>query len=163
MPCPRTEDLCALIDQALQPAQATALHDHLQTCLVCAQQLQSLRGLRESLQALPAPVLDAQFGLRLQGRLPPRAQPRAPATAPPARGRTRPRWAGLADWLPTGLGAGVALGAGVWLGAMLLGTAPAAIQAGAPASAAMVRVFDPVPPGGLCAATELCRVTKGMP
>ena len=70
MPCPRTEDLCALIDQALQPAQATALHDHLQTCLVCAQQLQSLRGLRESLQALPAPVLDAQFGLRLQGRLP---------------------------------------------------------------------------------------------
>ena len=26
----------------------------------------------------------------------------------------------------------------------------------------MVRVFDPVPPGGLCAAAELCRLSKGM-
>ena len=78
------------------------------------------------------------------------------------RGTEALRWLRhVLKWL--GLGAGVALGAGVWLGAMLLGTAPAAIQAGAPASAAMVRVFDPVPPGGLCAATERCRVTKGMP
>ena len=27
----------------------------------------------------------------------------------------------------------------------------------------MVRVFDPVPPGGLCAAAELCRLSKGRP
>lgn len=159
MPCPRTEDLCALIDQALPHASATALHHHLQTCPVCAQQLQSLRSQRASLQALPSPVQDAQFGQRLQSRLPPRTQPRAPTTAPIARGRPRTRWAGLAGWVPTGLGAGVALGAGVWLGAMLLGAAPAA----GPSGATMVRVFDPVPPGGLCAATELCRVTKGMP
>jgi hypothetical protein len=24
-------------------------------------------------------------------------------------------------------------------------------------------VFNPVPPGGLCAAAELCRLPKGMP
>ena len=159
MPCPRTEDLCALIDQALPHASATALHHHLQTCPVCAQQLQSLRNLHESLQALPSPALDAQFGLRLQGRLPSRTQPRTPTTAPSTRDRQRTRWAGLAGWVPAGLGAGLALGAGVWLGAMLLGAAPAV----APSGATMVRVFDPVPPGGLCAATELCRVTKGMP
>ena len=53
---------------------------------------------------------------------------------------------------------GMALASGVWLGGLLLGGAGAATQ-----PAAMVRVFDPVPPGGLCAAAELCRLTKGMP
>lgn len=43
----------------------------------------------------------------------------------------------------------------VELGARRLG------GAGAP-PASMVRVFDPVPPGGLCAAAELCRLSKGM-
>lgn len=159
MPCPRTEDLCALMDQALPHASATALHRHLQTCPVCAQQLQSLRGQRGSLQALPSPVLDAQFGQRLQSRLPPRTHPRAPNAVPITRGRQRTRWALLEDWVPTGLASGVALGAGVWLGAILMGATPAI----APSGAAMVRVFDPVPPGGLCAAADICRVTKGTP
>ena len=121
MPRPRTEDLCALIDQALPHASATALHHHLQTCPVCAQQLQSLRSQRASLQALPLPVLDAQFGQRLQSRFPPHAAACLPQR--PLRGaalRTR--------WRVGGLGAhGPGCGRGRWggrlAGAMLLGAA----------------------------------------
>ena len=48
---------------------------------------------------------------------------------------------------------GVAAGNVLILGGGTVGTA---------VPAPMVRVFDPVPPGGLCAAAELCRPTKGM-
>jgi len=47
---------------------------------------------------------------------------------------------------------GVVLGV-VRVGGGLVGTRPPGV----------VRVFVPVPPGGLCAAAELCRATKGMP
>ncbi|TFI47972.1 zf-HC2 domain-containing protein, partial [Diaphorobacter sp. DS2] len=46
-----------------------------------------------------------------------------------------------------------------WLGGLLLGTG-AALPAASPA---MARVFDPVPPGGLCAAAEICRLPRTLP
>ena len=65
----------------------------------------------------------------------------------------------LLGWMPTGLAAGAALVSGVWLGGLLLGTG-AALPAASPA---MARVFDPVPPGGLCAAAEICRLPRTLP
>ena len=59
--------------------------------------------------------------------------------------------------MPTGLAASAALVSGVWLGGVLLGGTTTAIAT----RVTMVRVFDPVPPGGLCAAAELCRLSKG--
>ena len=54
------------------------------------------------------------------------------------------------------IGSGIYLSDGVVNLALLSGTVGTAVPA------PMVRVFDPVPPGGLCAAAELCRPTKGM-
>ena len=56
------------------------------------------------------------------------------------------------------VGALYLLGALLWLGGLLLGGGAATVP-----SAALVRVFDPVPPGGLCAAAEICRMQRGMP
>ena len=75
----------------------------------------------------------------------------------PTRSR-RTGWS-LLGWMPTGLAAGAALVSGVWLGGLLLG-AGAALPAASPA---MARVFDPVPPGGLCAAAEICRLPRTLP
>ncbi|HQQ69495.1 MAG TPA: zf-HC2 domain-containing protein [Alicycliphilus sp.] len=147
MACPRTEDLSALADQALPaPAQA-ALQRHLQTCPICRQQLQALQGLRQQLRALPSPTLGFDLAAQLHDRLPPRApQPK------------RTGWK-LWGWMPTGLAAGAALVSGLWLGGLLLGTGATVTAAGP----AMARVFDPVPPGGLCAATEICRLPRALP
>ena len=74
----------------------------------------------------------------------------------PQSPRARPRfWTG---WVPAGLGTGLALASGVWLGSLLVGGGGASAP-----GASMVRVFDPVPPGGLCAAAEICRLSKAMP
>lgn len=155
MPCPRTEDLSLWIDQVLPPPDSSRLQDHLQTCAVCAQQLQALRVLRAELQALPSATLDAQFAARLQERLRPRSAPASRAPRSPWR-----LWSGYGlHWLPTGLSATAAWACGVWLGVALLGGGTLTTR---PASG-VVRVFDPMPPGGLCAAAELCRPTKALP
>ncbi len=146
MTCPRTEDLCALCDHALSARAQAALQQHLRGCAVCRRQLDAIQLLRQELRALPSPTL----GFDLAARLPDLLPRRAPK---PRRGH----WS-LLGWIPTGLAAGAALVSGVWLGGVLLG-AGAAVTAPQPA---MVRVFDPVPPGGLCAATELCRLPKGL-
>lgn len=152
MTCPRTEDLSALSDQALpEPAQA-ALQQHLQTCPICRQQLQALQALRQQLRALPSPTLGFDLAAQLQDRLPPHA-PRA------RRAGWKPRGWRVQDWIPTGLMAGAALVSGLWLGGLLLGSG-AAVTATGPA---MARVFDPVPPGGLCAAAEICRLLRTLP
>lgn len=147
MTCPRTEDLSALIDHAL-PAQVQAsLQQHLHNCSVCRRELGALQTLRQQLLALPSPTLGFDLAAQLQDRL--------------ARRPARPQRTGwnLLGWLPTGLAAGAALASGVWLGGLLLGTG-AALPAAGPS---MARVFDPVPPGGLCAAAEICRLPKALP
>ena len=151
MTCPRHEELSAYADEAMKPRERARFDQHLQTCPLCQQQLEDLQALRQSLRALPSPALGFDLASRLQDRL------RRP---PPPRQRPwRALWSG-SSLMPTGLTAGLALVSGVWLGGLLLGSGGATTVA-APVS--MVRVFDPVPPGGLCAAAELCRLSKGMP
>lgn len=147
MTCPRIEDLSALADDALTAREQAALRQHLHSCPVCRRQLQAFEALRRELLALPSPTLGFDLAAQLLDRLPRRA----------ARPRRR-AW-GLPGWMPAGLAGAAALACGLWLGGLLLG-AGATISVSGPA---MVRVFDPVPPGGLCAAADICRVPKGMP
>ena len=150
MTCPRHDELSAYADQAMKPGERARFQQHLQTCPICQQQFEDLQALRQSLRALPSPTLGFDLASRLEDRL--RRQPQR-------RHRAWPALLGGSGWMSTGLTAGLALASGVWLGGLLLGGGTTAIAT--PAS--MVRVFDPVPPGGLCAAAELCRLSKGMP
>lgn len=147
MTCPRTEDLSAFVDHALPARRRAALQRHLHACPTCGQQLQALQALRQQMHALPSPTLGFELAAQLHDRLPRRA--------------VKPRRAGwsLLDWMPTGLAVGAGLVSGVWLGGLLLGTG-AAIPIAGPSIA---RVFDPVPPGGLCVATEICRLPRNLP
>ena len=150
MTCPRHDELSAYADEAMKPGERARFQQHLQACPVCQQQLEDLQALRQSLRALPSPTLGFDLASRLEDRLRRQPQPRH---------RRWPALWGVSGWMPTGLAAGVALASGVWLGGLVLGGGTAA----AVPRATMVRVFDPVPPGGLCAAAELCRLSKGMP
>jgi len=150
MTCPRHHELSAYADHAMKPGEHARFDAHLQACPVCQRQLEALLALRQDLQALPSPTLGFDLASRLEGRLQP---------PPPRRHRSWPALWGGSGWMPTGLAAGVALVSGVWLGGLLLGGGTVTT----PSRATMVRVFDPVPPGGLCAAAELCRPPKGMP
>lgn len=146
MTCPPYEELSAYADHGLKPRAQARLAAHVQGCSRCQQQLQALQAMHQSLQALPSPALGFDLGARLNDQL----------LAGLGRNRPPPRpvWTG---WAPAGL-AVVAMASGVWLGGLLVGGS--AISA---PRATMARVFDPVPPGGLCAIAELCRVSKGMP
>jgi anti-sigma factor RsiW len=147
MTCPRTEELSAFADRALSAREQTELRQHLHVCPVCRHELDALRTLTQELRALPSPDLGFDLAAQLQDRLPrPRPQPR------------RTGWK-LADWMPAGLAAGAALVSGVWLGGLLLGTGATAAAPGS----TLARVFDPSPPGGLCAAAEICRLPRGLP
>lgn len=145
MPCPPFEDLSAYADHMLGAHAQEQLHGHVHTCAACQHQLGELQTLQGQLRALPSPALGFDLGARLQDRL--------RATAP---SRPKPRFLWGA-WAPAGLAA-AALASGAWMGGLLV--------TGAVVSAprtAMLRVFDPVPPGGLCAVAELCRPLKGIP
>lgn len=146
MSCPQDLALSAYADGELPPAEASRLERHVQGCAACRRRLDAFHGLRQALRELPSPALGFDLSARLQDRL---------RTPPPRRRAARPFWAG---WVPAGLGTGLALASGVWLGGLLM----AGGAASAPA-ASLVRVFDPVPPGGLCAAAEICRLTKALP
>ncbi|MGP1691234.1 MAG: anti-sigma factor family protein [Giesbergeria sp.] len=150
MPCPRHEALSAYADHMMKPGERARFQQHLNVCPICEQQLENIQALRQTLHALPSPTLRFDLASRLEGKL----------QRKPER-RHRP-WSALwggSGWMPTGLTAGVALVSGVWLGGLLLGGSTGAVAA----PVQMVRVFDPVPPGGLCAAAELCRFSKGRP
>ncbi|MBI2751509.1 MAG: zf-HC2 domain-containing protein [Burkholderiales bacterium] len=149
MNCPPFEELSAYADQMLASAAQQRLASHVQTCAHCQAQLQSLRDLQLQLHALPQPHLGFDLGERRRDQLQTAGEQRKRAPRLPAWG-----WAG---WMPAGLAA-AAMVSGVWLGALLVG---GGMVGTVPVGA--VRVFDPVPPGGLCAAAELCRATKGMP
>lgn len=145
MTCPEHDALSAYADDMLTPGERERLAGHLPSCPVCRSRLEALSVLRLSLRELPSPTLGFDLAARLEERLRTVSAPTRPV---------RRFWAG---WAPGGLSAVAALASGVWLGGLLIGGA----AVGAP-SAPMLRVFDPVPPGGLCAAPELCRLPKGM-
>lgn len=145
MHCPQHNELSAYLDSAMATREHVRFDAHLQDCPLCRHQLKLLVALQQNLRDLPSPVLGFDLAARLQDSI---------------RGggvRRRPRRSFWSAWGPSGLAAAAALACGLWLGALLTGGA----MISAP-PAATVRVFDPVPPGGLCAAVELCRPSKGI-
>jgi len=147
MNCPPFDDLSAYVDHMLKPRARERLHSHVQDCPDCQRQLRAVHTLRNSLQEMPSPELGFDLGARLQDRL---------RAASDRKRQARPGWA-WSGWLPAGLAA-AAMASGVWLGGLLVAGSAVSLP-----RATMVRVFDPVPPGGLCAAAELCNLSKGMP
>lgn len=145
MPCPSFETLSTYADQALPSALQQRLEQHLAGCAMCQQELEKLQQLHAMVQALPAPAMGFDLAARLPDLLPPAAAP----------GPHRQRHWG---WVSAGASVG-ALACGVWLGGLLLAghSAPPAARNG------ITRVLGPIPPGGLCAAVELCTLSKGMP
>ncbi len=144
MTCPRDDDLSAYVDNMMPAELRDRFSAHLLACPICHHRLDELNVLQSDFRALAAPVLGFDLAARLEHQLRPAATRKPPV---------RSFWPG---WVPAGL-AVAALSSGVWLGALFIG----GIAINAP-TAAMVRVFDPVPPGGLCAAAELCRLSKGL-
>lgn len=146
MPCPRTVLLSACLDPEWTGPRRTLMTAHIRICPVCAAELEALRGLSAELHALPSPVLEQDFS-------------REYATKPAVRRRG---WLsrvgqGWRAWAPLGLTATASLLAGVGLAD--LSWAP--VVATQPVVADMrLDLFSPVPPGGLCAAAELCGTSK---
>lgn len=144
MTCPRYVDLSAYADNMLNPEEHRALAQHVGSCPVCQRSLGEMLALQKGLQALPSPTLGVDLSAAWEERAERRKTPRRV---------THSFWSG---WGVPGLTVALSLVSGVWLGGLMGGSAISA----APVS--MVRVFDPVPPGGLCAAAELCRASKGL-
>lgn len=148
MNCPQHEEASAYLDEMLTPSERQQFAVHMRICPICSQRVDELTALRQTLHDLPSPVLGFDLAARLE------AQTRRGAT------RRRPVrsfgsfWTG---WGAPGLAVSLSLASGAWLGVMLVGGGAVAAP-----PATMVRVFDPVPPGGLCAAVELCSISKGL-
>lgn len=151
MNCPRDDEISAFADQMLAPEARQEFALHLRSCAACSQRLERLNLLRRDLQQLPSPTLGFDLAARLQPQLESQLRQR------PARARPRPpRWSWL-GWSGPGVAAACSIVAGIWLGGMLVGSGVTVAP-----SPAMLRVLGPVPPGSLCAAPELCRVSKGL-
>lgn len=142
MTCPRYVDVSAYADNMLPLSTQRELAVHIETCPVCLGRLRELAMLQQGLQALPSPALGVDLSAGWEARA--------------TRSRARPVRSFWGSWGVPGLAVALSLVSGVWLGGLMGGGAVIA------SSTSMVRVFDPVPPGGLCAATELCRASKGL-
>lgn len=144
--CPRTEDLSALTDGELTGRARDELAAHAAECPSCGAMLRDLSGLRVALQSLadakPGIDLAPAIGQRLAAR-------RRPSHPEGAHGRHT-------GWrlVPSGFAVAGVLAAGVYLGALLVGGTGMAVTQ--PAAMAM---FDPVPPGGVCAGAGSCYPT----
>lgn len=145
MPCPRTVLLSAFLDSEWTGPRRTLIAAHVRTCPICAAELSDLRALSSELQALPDPVLEQDFSRRYAAR-------------PSVR---RSAWAWIArcwnTWMPVGLTAAASLLVGVGLADLswepVTPQRPVAVDL-------RLDLFNPVPPGGLCAAAELCGTPK---
>lgn len=145
MSCPKHLEVSVYIDDMMAPAERRQFKDHLEQCQVCQERMDTLLALRGDMRALPSPSLGFDLSARLEDQIRSGAARRKPVRRP---------WFG---WSAGGLTVAVSLVSGLWLGGLLIGGG-AVVAPGAGAA----RVFDPVPPGGLCAAPELCRLSKGM-
>ena len=157
MTCPPTDDLSAYLDDALPAAEHEQVAAHLLRCPLCQQQVQTFASLQQAMRALPTPALGFDLAANLHDRLLAHPHTRKPADhAAPERPGLLAGWFGWLGGVLGGLAASAALVAGLWLGGGLL---PAATVSATPGMNS-VRVFDPVPPGGLCSAAELCRMAR---
>ena len=143
MPCPKTEALSAFIDGQTHSRARAELARHLGGCPLCQHEWQALQALRQALQTLPSLDPGVDLVAHSSRRWPTRSRRRG--------------WALALDWLPASLGAAAALATGVWLGGLL---SAGALMAAPSVDAA--RALDPVAPGGLCAAAELCRPARSL-
>jgi anti-sigma factor RsiW len=145
MNCPEYLDISAHVDGMLDPAERLRLDTHLRDCPHCRRRLEQLQLLRRDLRALPMPTPGVDMATLIGQRI-----------GADRRSRRRAERRFWISWGAPGLGVAASLAIGIWLGALLgvgaLGAAPGLTM----------HVFDPVPPGGLCAATELCRASKGL-
>lgn len=145
MPCPRTVLLSACLDPGWSGRRRALIDAHVRTCPLCAVELDALRALSADLHALPSPVLAQDFSHRY--------------TAPPSVRRRG--WWRLGEhwgaWMPVGLTTAASLLVGVGLAD--LSWAPT-VSSPPTIMAMRLDLFNPVPPGGLCAAAELCRTPK---
>jgi anti-sigma factor RsiW len=142
-PCPRTEQLSALVDEELPARPREEIESHAAICPVCGAMLRELTELKLALR----PLGDARPGIDLVPLISPQLAPRV---------RPRPAKSGKPWWhvwqlLPSGLAAAGTLTAGVYLGALLAG---GAVASATPLSA--MAVFDPIPPGGICVGLRSC-------
>lgn len=145
MNCPKHMEVSAYLDGMLEQAACQRFTAHLAGCPACRQHLEDLGALRHALRDLPSPILGFDLAANLESRT-------RGSTA-----RRRPRRSFWADWGVPGLAVALSLASGAWLGALWIGAGSVVAP-----PAATVRVFDPVPPGGLCAAAELCGPSKGL-
>lgn len=145
MNCPRHIEASAYIDNMLSAAERRQFDLHLQGCAVCRQRVEDLAALHQGLCALPSLTPGIDIAAMVENRI--------HALRVPLR-QKRPFWI---RWGAPGLAIAASVVSGVWIGGLL---GASAITAG---PALMIRVFDPIPPGGLCVATELCRASKVMP
>lgn len=141
--CPRTAQLCALIDDELPARPRQEIERHAAACPLCGAMLRELTELRLALR----PLRDTRPGVDLAPLIGPRLAPRGGRPQAP----TRAPWWQVWQLLPPGLAAAGVLAAGVYLGALLAGGA--AVSA-TPLIA--MAVFDPIPPGGICVGLQSC-------
>lgn len=145
MNCPQCENVSAYMDDAMASLEHKRFAGHLATCPLCRQYLDELLALQSNLRKLPSPGLGFDLAAQFEERL---------RSLPPRRAPVRNPWWGRSFG---GAAVTASLILGVWLGGLLIGS-----TAALPASAGAARVFDPVPPGGLCAASELCGLSRGL-
>lgn len=138
--------LSAYLDGELAPHARQRLHDHLAACPLCAARLDELRSLSARFKALPEEPLGFDLGGVIEGRLAALPRPRAVR-----RTHTFGGW-------PVAIGAALSIGSGLILGSMLT----SAGMALAPRTAIM-RVFEPMPPGSLCIGLDSCYLKASAP
>lgn len=131
-------ELSAYLDGELDAVQARRVVSHIAACADCRRALLPLQNLSRDFRALPRLTLGYDLAGVIDGRLD------AVAPRPPRQRR------GLRRLLPLALGATASLTLGMAMGLALLG------GAGVAPPAAILSVFDPLPPGALCPSPALC-------
>lgn len=141
--CPRTEQLSALVDEALETRSRDEIASHAATCPLCGAMLRDLAEQRATLRLLA----EEQPGVDLVRLVDRRLGPRRSARPPLAQGKWWQRW----QLVPSGLAGAGALAAGLYFGVVLTGGAGIAAT-----QVAGMEAFDPVPPGGICVGFQSC-------
>ncbi|MBL8488795.1 MAG: zf-HC2 domain-containing protein [Rhodocyclaceae bacterium] len=137
---PSDEQLSAYQDDELDAAAHRRLGAHLAACPRCTARIADFAALSADFALLPPESPGVDLAGVIEGRL----------TAAPGRPRTTPRAPGWYGLLPLGIGAAASLALGIALG-VALPTGGAALH-----RPVALTVFDPFPPGSLCAGRDAC-------
>ncbi|MCC6534194.1 MAG: zf-HC2 domain-containing protein [Burkholderiales bacterium] len=148
IPCARAADVSAYVDGELAGDALAEFERHLAACATCAALASRLQQLATDFRMLPEPQLGFDLAALIDERL---AREQSRAKTPRA-----PRWQ---PWriLPQALAGLASAGAGVMMGVLVIGA-----PAGAIGQPALMAVFDPIPPGGVCLATPACPAAGPM-